>query len=161
MGMTAAVIVHWRELHVDPWPLISHNSNIVPTLPPSSTTTMFAAIAAAILPRRFTRNAIASAVTAALVPVAAAPTVLRADRRTRTPNYEMSSNRVRFGFTESKCFDIRENSIAVSQPFTIEVRPIINKRALKELEGSLDGAYWSTPVAGGRIRRAPVRYGNA
>ena len=123
---------------------------------------MFAAIAAAILPRRFTRNAIASAVAAAVVPVAAAPTVLRADRRTRTPDYEMSSNRVRFGFTESKCFDKRENPVAISQPSTIDVRPIINKRsALKQLESSLDGAYWSTPVTGGRTRRAPIRYGNA
>ena len=122
---------------------------------------MFAAIAAAILPRRFTRNAIASAVAAAVVPVAAAPTVLRADRHTRAPNYEMSSNRVRFGFTESKCFDKRENPIVVSQPSTIDVRRIINKRsALKELESSLDGAYWSTPVAGSRTRRAPARFGD-
>ena len=122
---------------------------------------MFAAIAAAILPRRFTRNAIVSAVAAAVVPVAAVPTVLRADRRTRAPDYEMSSNRVRFGVTEAKCFDKNERPAAVSQPSTINVRPIINRRILKELEGSLDGAYWSTPVAGGRTRRAPIRYGNA
>ena len=29
VGMTACVIVHWQALHVDPWPFISHNSNIV------------------------------------------------------------------------------------------------------------------------------------
>ena len=122
---------------------------------------MFAAFAASFLPRRFTRNAIASAVTAAAVPVAAAPTVLRENRLTRAPDYEMSSNRVRFGFTEAKYFDKNERPAAVSQPSTIDVRSIINKRCLlKELEGSLDGAYWSAPVAGGRTRRAPVRYGN-
>ena len=122
---------------------------------------MFAAIAAAILPRRFTRNAIASAVAAAVVPVAAAPTVLREDRRTRAPDYEMSSNRVRFGFIESKCFDKRENPIVLSEPSLIDVRPIINRRILKELDDSLDGAYWSRPVGSRRTRRAPVRLGSA
>ena len=118
---------------------------------------MFAVASAAVaFLRRSTRNAFAIA---AAAPVAAAPTVLRADRRTRTPDYEMSSNRARFGFTEAKYFDKNERAAAVSQPSTIDVRPIINKRILKELEGSLDGAYWSTPVAGGRTRRAPARYG--
>ena len=123
---------------------------------------MFAAIAAAILPRRFTRNAIASAVAAAVVPVAAAPTVLRADRRTRSPStYVKSSNRVRFGVIEAKCFDKREKPIVVSEPSPIDVRPIIHRRILKELDDSLDGAYWSRPVGSRRTRRAPIRLGSA
>ena len=122
---------------------------------------MFAVASAAVaFLRRSTRNAF---LIAAAAPVAAAPTVLRADRRTRTPSTHVkSSNRVHFGVTESKYFDKNERAAVVSQPSTIDVRPIINKRSLvKELEGSLDGAYWSAPVAGGRTRRAPVRYGNA
>ena len=122
-----------------------------------NTFTMFAAAAAALrrtLRARFTRNASAAA------PVVAAPTVLRPDRRTRTPEHEISSNRVRFGFIEAKSFDKRERSIAVAEPSLIDVRPIINRRILKELEDSLDGAYWSRPV-GGRSRRAPIRLGSA
>ena len=132
------------------------------TCPPViNTYTMFAAIAAALFPRRSTRNTIASAIAAA-VPVAAAPTVLRADRRTRNPStYVKSSNRVRFDFIESKCFDKRENPIVLSEPSLIDVRPIINRRILKELDDSLDGAYWSRPVGSRRTRRAPVRLGSA
>ena len=122
-------------------------------------TVAFAAIAAIAFLRRSTQNVIASAVAAAVVPVAAAPTVLREDRLNRAPDCEVSSNRVRFGFTEAKYFDKDVRPSAISQPSTIDVSPIINKRILKELEGSLDGAYWSTPVAGGRTRRAPARYG--
>ena len=124
---------------------------------------MFAFVAAFFSPRR-TRSARSTRVASAAlaVPVAAAPAILRPDRRTRTAStHEMSSNRVRFGFTESKCFDKNERPAVVAEPSTIDVRPIINKRALKELEDSLDGAYWSRPVVGGRTRRAPIRFGNA
>ena len=126
--------------------------------------TMFAAVAAFFTPRR-TRSARSTraASAAPAVPVAAAaPAILRPDRRTRTAStHEMSSNRVRFGFTEAKYFDKSERPVVVSEPSTIDVRPIINKRALKELEDSLDGAYWSRPVVAGRTRRAPIRFGNA
>ena len=117
---------------------------------------MFAAASAAVaFLRRSTRNVFPIA---AATPVAAAPTVLRADRRTRSPStYEMSSNRVRFGVTEAKCFDKRENPIVVSEPSPIDVRPIISRRILKELDDSLDGAYWSRPVGSRRTRCAPIR----
>ena len=94
-------------------------------------------------------------------PVAAAPTVLRPARRTRSPEYESSSKRVHFGFIEAKCFDKDEMSIVVARPSPIDVRPIINRRILKELDDSLDGAYWSRPVGSRRTRRAPVRLGSA
>ena len=121
---------------------------------------MLAAASAAIaFLRRSTRNVFPIAAPA---PVAAAPTVLRADRRTRTPStYVKSSNRVHFGVTEAKCFDKRENPIVVARPSPIDVRPIINRRILKELDDSLDGAYWSRPVGSRRTRRAPIRLGSA
>ena len=119
-----------------------------------------AASAAVAFLRRSTRNVFFPF--AAAAPVAAAPTVLRADRRTRTPStYVKSSNRVHFGVTEAKCFDKRENPIAVARPSPIDVRPIINRRILKELDDSLDGAYWSRPVGSRRTRRAPIRLGSA
>ena len=116
---------------------------------------MFAVASAAVaFLRRSTRIVFPIA---AAAPVAAAPTVLRADRRTRT----RSTNRVHLGVTEAKCFDKRENPIVVSEPSLIDVRPIINRRILKELDDSLDGAYWSRPVGSRRTRRAPVRLGSA
>ena len=114
-----------------------------------------AASAAVAFLRRSTRNVFFPF--AAAAPIAAAPTVLRADRRTRT----RSTNRVHFGVTEAKCFDKRENPIAVARPSPIDVRPIINRRILKELDDSLDGAYWSRPVGSRRTRRAPIRLGSA
>ena len=124
---------------------------------------MFAAVAAFFSPRR-TRSARSTRAASAApsVPVAEAPVILRPDRRTRTSStHATSSNRVRFGFAESKCFDKRDHPAVVSEPSTIDVHPIINKRILKELEDSLDGVYWSRPVVGGRTCRAPIRFGNA
>ena len=140
----------------------SHNISIAPIRPlVSNTFIMFATVAAFFSPRR-TRSARFTRSASTTLPVAVAPVILRPDRRTRTAStLATSSNRVRFGFTESKCFDKREHPAVVSEPSTIDVRAIINKRILKELEDSLDGAYWSRPVVGGRTRRAPIRFGNA